>query len=300
MTYGSATTSDDVVVFLNHVYGSKTPSPSIVTEFERRFDLIGSSPLIEITMAQANGLEAELNKSFGDGSYKVVAGMLHSAPTIDNAVAQLVEAGCKKMFGLLLSPQYSEIIMGGYHRSLEAAAAKYGISFSIINPWPDEPNFIKLTASRLMEEHQKLSKQYGQAVPIILTTHSLPESVVNKDPGYLGQLQQTVAAIVREAGLKDNAWESAYQSAGHTPEKWLTPDLKDILASYANQAVAGVLIVPIQFLADHLEVLYDLDIAAREQANELGIHYHRIQLPNLDNLFIKALANIVQSKRYHK
>lgn len=292
MTYGSATTSKDVPEFLRHVY-HREPDPEVVAEFKRRFDLIGSSPLIEITIAQAKALQSELDEQFGDGSYLVEAGMLHSEPSIDHAVSRLIKGGCQKIRGLLLSPQYSSIIMGGYNRALEAAAAKYGFDgeVSVIGPWPDEPIVIKLLSDRLKESYVQLQDRYGRPVPIIFTTHSLPESVVKRDPSYLDQLQTTIDAVVRETGLSEDQWQAGYQSAGHTPEEWLKPDLKDLLADYHD--VPAVLIVPIQFLTDHLEVLYDLDTAAREQAEEFGIDYHRIQLPNTDALLIRALADII-------
>ncbi len=293
MTYGSATTARDVPDFLTHVYRI-TPPASVINEFKRRFDLIRSSPLVEITTAQAHALELELKKRCGQNAYIVKAGMLHSAPYIDNAVINLAQAGCTKVIGLLLSPQYSSIIMSGYEQALAHAAAEAGIKdYQVIGPWPNQPKFIQLLSERLVSSRAELAARYAGPVPIIFSTHSLPKSVVKRDPGYLQQLRQTIAAIVRKAGLDDDDWVAAYQSAGHTPEEWLKPDLQDVLNTLSAQEVPAVLVVPIQFLSDHLEVLYDLDIAAAEQASNANIGYHRIELPNVDLLFIKALADLV-------
>lgn len=293
MTYGSATTSSDVPSFMGSVYGSKPPDPAVISEFERRFNLIGSSPLVKITIAQAQALQAELNSRHGSSSYVVEAGMLHSAPTIDTAVTKLAQSHCSTVKGLLLSPQYSSIIMGSYNLKLAAAATKHNLEYSIAKPWPTQAKFIKLLSMQLITCRQALAGNYGHNIPVIFTTHSLPESVVKKDPSYLNQLRATIHAIVHKTGLTNSEWVAAYQSAGHTPEAWLKPDLEDVLAVYAHQNISGVLIVPIQFLADHLEILYDLDIAAQDQANKMGINYHRIQLPNTNQLFIQALADIV-------
>ncbi|MGB2940786.1 MAG: ferrochelatase, partial [Candidatus Dormiibacterota bacterium] len=130
-------------------------------------------------------------------------------------------------------------------------------------------------------------------VPVILTAHSLPRTVVDREPDYLEQIMATVDAVVEAAHLQPGQWRFAYQSAGHSPEEWLKPDLKDLLPSIREEGHKDVLVVPVQFLADHLEILYDIDIAAREEADEAGLNFHRIQLMNTMPAFIAALAEVV-------
>jgi ferrochelatase len=294
MTYGSATTSADVSEFLHHVYPN--PTGQLIAEFQRRFDLVGSSPLVEITMEQSDALQAELERRAGKGVYHVQTGMLHSRPFIDAAMRRLSERDVTRVLGLLLSPQYSPLIMRGYDKALAAAGKKHGFkpeSVRMLGPWPEERKFIELTSSRLTAARAALNEQYGQAVPVIFTTHSLPEAVVKRDPSYLDQLQATVGAVVGEAHLSAGEWHYAYQSAGHTPEPWLKPDLNDVIADLRPSGAKAVLIVPVQFLADHLEILYDLDTAAREETEELGVAYHRLPVPGTEPLFIQALADIV-------
>ena len=291
MTYGSATVAEHVAEYFAHIYKGKAPK-TLIVEFERRYRLVGHSPLVEITKRQAKLLQSRLGKN-----YVVRAAMRHSAPFIKDAVKECKAAGATTLVGVVLSPQYSPLIMGGYPATLTEAALQNGFlkqDITIAGPWPTEKHFIQLLASRVTESLQKLRALYGTSVPVVFTTHSLPRSVVEKDAKYLEQIKATTDAIV--ATLQDPALEhyNAYQSAGHTPEQWLKPDITDILCLLHNKKNKSVLLVPVQFLADHLEVLYDLDIAAKKQCEEYDIAYHRIALPNTDQLFVEALAGVVR------
>ncbi len=282
MTYGSANTSEHVEAYFKHIYTN--PSPEIIADFKHRYDLVGGSPLVRITKRQA----ALLQKKLGT-KYVVRAGMRHSEPFIADAIAGLKKAGAEELRGIILSPQFSSHIMEGYKKDFAVAAAKEGFKRAEISPpWPAEKDFIALLARRVRAKLKKL----GANTPVIFTTHSLPKRVVEADPSYLRQLDTTIRAV--RAKLPKIKWHQGYQSAGHTPEEWLKPDLTDILRIIKEQGGDRVLIVPIQFLADHLEILYDLDVAAREQCADAGIEYHRIDLPNTDALFISALAALAR------
>lgn len=291
MTYGSATTAEHVAEYMHNIYGPKA-SAELIADFEERYRLVGRSPLIDITVAQAAALQTEL----GD-HYVVRAGMQHSEPTIDAAVADIKAAGAKKLVGIILSPQFSSFIMEGYRTKLLAAAHNHGFSpanVTVAGPWATEPHFTNLLVQRITDGLAKLKKQYHHTPPVVFTTHSLPERVVAKDPSYLDQLAATTKAVLARLPHPLPEHYSAYQSAGHTPEPWLKPDLVDILAVLREHKEPAVFIVPIQFLADHLEILYDLDIAAGEQCRDFGIAYHRIELPNTDPQFIQALAAVAR------
>ena len=295
MTYGSATTAEHVEEYFTKIYGGKA-SRELVEDFARRYRLVGYSPLIDITREQARHLEKKLGKR-----YVVQAGMRHSEPSIENAIIACKKKGAKKLLGIILSPQFSSFIMDGYNNTFEKAAQKAGYSeneYHIAKAWPTEPRFIELLAKRTRDKMTILERIHGKRIPVIFTTHSLPERVVAKDPGYLDELDTTRKALLvllRDLKLE---WYAGYQSAGHTPEPWLKPDLTDILDKVKGKTPA-VLIVPIQFLADHLEILYDLDFGGSEQCADREIAYHRIELPNTHPLFIGALADIVkrESKR---
>ncbi len=289
MTYGSATTAEYVKEYFERIYKGKA-SAALIEDFENRYRLVGRSPLIEITEEQA----AFLQKSLGD-TYVVRAGMRHSAPFIEDAIVDCKAAGATSLIGVILSPQFSSFIMEGYTTAFMEAAARHGLGESAVvaGPWGTEPHFVELLANRTTKALATLKENYGVSVPVVFTTHSLPQRVVEKDPKYLAQLGATIDAV-RQKLDPNLEWYAGYQSAGHTPEEWLKPDLVDILAGLRDKKAPAVLIVPIQFLADHLEILYDLDIAARRQCKDFGIAYNRIELPNTDPLFIEALAVVAK------
>jgi ferrochelatase len=220
--------------------------------------------------------------------------MLHSDPLIAEAAQALAEAGVARVIGVVLSPQYSPIIMGGYNRALAVAAERElaDVEVRVAGPWHTMPSFIDELAGRVKEAQRRFPDP--SRVPIIFTAHSLPKPVVDRDRGYIDQLLETIELVAARAGLDRARWQFAYQSAGHTPEEWLKPDLKDLLPGLRDQGYEDVLVVPVQFLADHLEILYDIDVAAREEAEEAGLRFHRIELPNTSPVFIQALAEVVE------
>lgn len=299
MTFGSCATPDEVPAYLAHVRGGRPASPALVAEFQRRYRIVHGSPLIEITGQQAAALEAELNRQHPTGPRFVASiGMLHSRPFIQEAVEDLAARGITELIAVILSPQYSPYIMGGYHRALDeaiAAQAALGrqVSARVAGAWHLNPLFLEALAERIREAMAGLPPEVRDTVPVLLTSHSLPKRVVDHEPEYLEQLQETVRALVERVGLADDRWQFAYQSAGHTPEEWLKPDMKDLLPGLFEQGHRHVLMAPVQFLSDHLEILYDIDVAAREEAVRLGIAFHRIESLNLSPGFIRALASVV-------
>jgi protoporphyrin/coproporphyrin ferrochelatase len=290
MTYGSAATAAEVPAYLRSVRGGRDADPELVAEFQRRYRLIGWSPLVRITGEQAAELQRLLDADHGQGRYRVEAGMLHSEPTIDQAVARLAGAGVRRLVGIVLSPQWSPVIMGGYRRALDAAAGRLGPDGEVLlaGPWHDAPAFLDALAERVTQALDRV----GPDVPVLFTAHSLPKAVIDRDPGYLDQIAETIDAVAERTGLRRGRWQFAYQSAGHSPEEWLKPDLKDLLPGLRAEGHTAVLVVPVQFLADHLEILYDIDVAAREEAVEAGLAFHRIELLNTSPAFIRALAEV--------
>lgn len=295
MTFGSPETLDDIPAYMASVRGGRLAAPEVVEEFRRRYALIGGSPLLRITRAQAAALEAQLNAEAGVGQrFMVEVGMRHAPPLIADALQSLVARGAQRIAAIILSPQYSPIIMGGYHRAVDAARQQLpaGIEMSVSTAWHQHPLFLEAITRRVHEALTRLPPEERERVPVILTAHSLPKAVVDREPEYLVQIQETVRAIVAGAGLPDGRWQFAYQSAGHTPEEWLKPDFKDLVPALAAAGHRHVLFVPVQFLADHLEMLYDIDVAARAEAEAHGLTFHRIESLNTDATFIAALASV--------
>jgi ferrochelatase len=300
LTFGSPATLEDVPAYMARVRGAKDVPADLVAEFRRRYEVVGGSPLIAITEQQADALAAELRRRYPSGpQFRVGIGMRHSPPYIEDAIGELAAAGVSEIAAVIMSPQYSPSIMGGYHRAVEAGiaaavAAGYAVTANVAGAWNLNPHFLDALAERLREALSALPPEVRDTAPVLLTCHSLPKRVVEKEPGYLTQIDQTVIAIVERVGLAANRWQFAYQSAGHTPEEWLTPDMKDLLPGLRARGHRHVVMVPVQFLADHLEILYDIDVAAREDAERQGITLHRIESLNLSPSFIAALADVVE------
>ena len=290
MTFGSAVTSADVPAYLRSVRGGREASAELIAEFRRRFDVIGRSPLIDITVAQAAGLEQLLNGRVGDRPAKVAAGMLHSVPRIAGALRDLTDAGVTEVIAIVLAPQYSPLIFTAYQAALDAAVAD-GAPVRVAGAWHTTPSWVASLGERVEEALGRLAGHGRLAV--VFTAHSLPRPVVDRDPGYMVQIDETITAVAARAGLLPGQWTFAFQSAGHTPEEWLKPDLTEVLATLAGAGNTDVLVVPVQFVADHLEILYDIDVAAAEQARDAGLDFHRIDMPNASAPFIAALAEVV-------
>lgn len=297
MTYGSPATLNDIPVYLKHVYGGRAASPEVSTEFHRRYALIGGSPLLRITREQAAALQEELNKQSMDGtSYHVDAGMRFAPPFISDITPE-VAAGAQQLVGIIMSPQYSPIIMKGYITTLEDAVADLGrkdLKLSISRDWHLQPYFLRAVAERVQQALNAFSPEIRDTVPVLLTAHSMPKRVIENEPDYIDHLKETATAIAELAHLPGERWMFCYQSAGHTPEEWLKPDFADIMPQLREQGKTHVLIAPVQFLADHLEILYDIEVGAREQAEENGIQFARTQSLNTSPFFIKALAEVVK------
>ncbi len=297
MTYGSPAMLDDIPGYIKNVYGGREPDAEIITEFRRRYALIGGSPLLRITREQAQALQVELNSTSTDGTtYRVDAGMRFSPPFIADLTPELTE-DASKLVGIIMSPQYSPIIMRGYIQTIEDAVEEQNrpdLKLAISRDWHMQPYFLQALAERVRQALNRFPEDIREQVPILLTAHSMPKRVIEREPDYINNLKETAAAVARLLNLSEDRWMFCYQSAGHTPEEWLKPDFADVMPELRQAGKKHVLIAPVQFLADHLEILYDIEVGAREQAEEHGIAFSRIESLNTSPLFIKALAEVVK------
>ena len=288
MTYGSPASleREDVARYLTRVRGGREPDARLVDEFTRRYRVIGGSPLIEITRRQA----AALSDSLG---WPVEIGMRFSEPSIVTALGRLANAGVTNVAAVILSPQYSPLLMGGYERAIESARDDLGAAapeVTVAGAWHDEPAFIAALARRVQDSLAALPKEERSHVAVLMTAHSLPQRVAAQEPHYLAQLRDTAEAVAAAAGLGSRDWTFCWQSAGHEPGEWMRPDFADLMPEIAASGSSTVLVVPVQFLADHLEILYDVDVGARDQAEKQGLTFHRIRSLNVDPDLTSALA----------
>ncbi len=292
MTYGSPSSLDDVERYMTAVRGGRAPEPELVTEFRRRYEVIGGSPLVEITRSQAAAVEQRLG-----GDAVVRAAMRFSEPSIVAALEELGGLGVTEVAAIVMSPQYSPLLMGGYARAVSAARETLGPGapdVAIAGPWFEEPAFIRSLAGRIAEGLAELADRDGRRPPVLLTAHSLPRRVAEQEPDYLRQLEATAELIAAAAGLDGARWRFCWQSAGHEPGEWMKPDFADLMPELAAAGERSVLVAPVQFLADHLEILYDVDVGAREQAEAAGLAFARIRSLNTEPSFVEALAAVAR------
>jgi protoporphyrin/coproporphyrin ferrochelatase len=273
MAYGSPTQVEDIPAYLQDIRGGRSVSPELVSKIAERYRRIGGSPLNEITERQCAALEREL----GLPTYR---GMKHWTPRIADAVEQALAAGAERLVGLVLAPHYSKPSIGGYRDRLEDALADRA-ELVFVESWHDFEPFIEVVATRLR----------GTAAHVVFTAHSLPERLVAGDP-YEEQLRESGRLIAERAGL--GSWSVAFQSESYTGGKWLGPDILDELEALRRRGIDHVLVAPIGFVSDHLEILWDLDVEARERAAELGLAVNRMPSLNDDPAFIAALAALVR------
>ncbi len=284
MTYGAPRDAGEIPGYLARVRGGREPAPELVAEFTSRYERIGWSPLVRITEAQRSALA----RALGDG-WCVSAGMRFSAPSVRDAVEAL--GPVDRIVGIVLSPQFSPLLMSGYGAALADAARPSGTAVTLVEAWYREPAFVDALAG-LVRDALREGEPDG---PLLFTAHSLPRRVFDAEPRYVAQLRETAELVAARLGLAPDAWRWAYQSAGHTQEEWLRPDLKELFPEIAAAGSREVLVVPVQFLSDHLEVLYDLDVATAAEAEAHGLRYRRIRMPNTDPRFIAALADVARA-----
>jgi ferrochelatase len=292
MTYGSPASleREDIRAYLARVRGGREPDPELVDEFTRRYRVIGGSPLIEITRKQAAALEESLR-------WPVEVGMRFSEPSITGGLAALDSRGVEQVAAIILSPQYSPLLMSGYAKAIDEARAELGDrapKVEIAGAWHDEPAFVGALADHVRRALDRFSPDKRDTVAVLMTAHSLPRRVAEQEPAYLGQLRDTAEAVATRAGLTADRWQFCWQSAGHEPGEWMKPDFADLMPEIAAAGGRSVLVTPVQFLADHLEIRYDVDIGAREQAEQCGLAFHRIESLNLDRGLVEALDAVAR------
>jgi ferrochelatase len=277
MAYGSPPGAEDIRPYLEDVRGGRPVSDEAVAELAERYRRIGGrSPLDEVTEAQRAALERELG-------LPVFVGMKHWRPRIAEAVEAALAGGATRIVGLVLAPHYSRLSVGQYRERLEAAVAGRA-ELVLVESWHDSPGFLDLLADRVR----------GTEAWVVFTAHSLPERILAEGDPYREQLLETSRLVAERAGLE--RWSFAFQSASQTGEPWLGPDVLEELERLRDDGVRQVLVAPVGFVSDHLEILWDLDIDAKERAAELGLELERIELPNDDPAFVHALAEVVEER----
>ncbi len=308
MAHGTPRRTTDIGSFYTRIRRGRPPSPEQLADLERRYAAIGGlSPLTERTRAQVDALRAELERR-APGRYVVAYGAKHTDPLIEEAAATVAGAGVDQVIGLVLTPHGSSLGSGEYLARAEEALAG-NVPFHAVPPWYAEPDLVALLAERVNDALGQIGAGRDEVgrdqspFPVIFTAHSLPERIRDMGDTYPEQLQESAALVAASAGLV--RWQVAWQSAGRTPEPWLGPDIRDVVRALAadgtgadgaganGTGVAGVVVCPIGFVTDHLEVLYDLDVELAAVADEVDLTFARTASLNDDPRFIGVLADVV-------
>jgi ferrochelatase len=297
MAYGSPDSLDDLEPYLLDIRNGRPVSPALLAEIKDRYALIGGrSPLLDLTRAQASELERELNQRFESQNlnFRTFVGMRHWQPRIREAVAQIKTEGINQLIALVLAPHSSLLSTGAYFARLQEAIDGLGVKIDAtrIESWHDHPGLIIAFAEKvrsalwLFAEHEPF---------VIFTAHSLPARILETDDPYASQLHQTAALLAKQLGLPSYRWTFCYQSAGQSPEPWLGPSIDDCILDLIHSGYKNLLVVPVGFVCDHVEVLYDIDVAARRLASAHGARLERSESLNTSPIFISALADLVTS-----
>ncbi|RXT04197.1 ferrochelatase [Ammoniphilus sp. CFH 90114] len=295
MAYGTPASLDQVEAYYTHIRRGNPPTPEKLQELVERYEAIGGvSPLNEITQSQVSELEKKLNQLSEEYTFKAYIGMKHAHPFIDEAVAQMADDGITEAVGIVLAPHYSVMSVGTYNKTAMEAALKHQIKLTCVKSYHLEPKFIDALVQRVEASLSRFETDVQKDVNVLFTAHSLPEKILEMGDPYPEQLRETAQVVAEKAGVAN--WDNGWQSAGQTAVPWLGPDLLDQMQTLRDTGVTNLIVSPIGFVSDHLEVLYDIDIEAQKLAEELGIHLERTSSLNADPLFIEALSHAVMKE----
>jgi ferrochelatase len=298
MAYGTPRHPDEIEPYYTDIRRGRPPTPEALADLTARYAAIGGvSPLAQLTEAQRDALQAALDTA-EPGRFHVALGLKHADPKVEAAAAELAEAGFSTIVGLVLAPHYSSYSIGQYLDRTRQGVADSGHDAAVIGieSWAVEPAFVRFLADDLRGRLGAMRDRTGGRVRVLFTAHSLPQRIVDAGDPYPDELRATADAVAAEVGLVEgDDWQIAWQSAGRTPEPWIGPDILEVIDGLGgdDQDVSGVIVSACGFVADHLEVLYDLDIEAAERARANGLAFDRTACVNDEPAIMAALADRV-------
>ena len=292
LAFGGPDSAEAISPFLKNVMSGRTPSPEMIKTIKERYCKIGGkSPITEITRKQADALQKQLEKK-SDAHLSVHIGMRHWHPFIKETLSEITDTGCKKIIAICMTPQRSNYSANWYEKDvfngLEGLKEKPDVRF--VSEWHMNQRFQEAVAKKINEAIIPF-KENRQKTAVIFSAHSLPLKVMDNNDPYVSQLNETIKGILYVTGELD--WKLGYQSKGLAPGEWLEPTVESILENLPGEGYKNVLIVPIVFVSDHVETLYDIDIVYRQQAEFLGLNFNRSKSLNDSPEFIEALSEVV-------
>ncbi len=291
MAYGTPRSQEEILPYYTDIRRGRAPTPELLAELTARYDAIGGiSPLAQRTESQRDELQRQLDAIDPD-RYSVRLGLKHAHPMIEEAVEDFARDGFTNLVALVLAPHYSSYSIGQYVGRAREAATPHGITVSGIDSWATEPAFVDFLARDMKAKLDSMPAD----TRVLFTAHSLPQRIIDGGDPYPNELRATAEAVAARLGLREgDQWSIAWQSAGRTPEPWIGPDILAVIDEFADaKTTSAVLVSACGFVADHLEVLYDLDIEAKAHAAQRGLAFDRTACVNDDTEVLRALARRV-------
>lgn len=295
MAHGAPTRVEDIPLYLKNIRGGKDSTPEVIQIIRERYEAIGgSSPLLEITKGQTEALEKYINQD-EKNTFKVYFGMRSWSPYIKDVVQQMVDDGIKKVYAICLAPQYSKWSTERYFKSfkdaLKVSDADNILEVQYIASWCDHPCLTDAFVEKYNQAIEKLPQKDKDQVHTVFTVHSIPASSLDEGDPYADEYEKTVRKIVER--VEPAHWHMAYQSQGMIPVPWLGPTVEAVFDKIARLGSKKVLVVPVGFVSDHIEILYDIDIEFKNYAKKLKLDLYRTESLNLSPAFIEALAAVI-------
>lgn len=299
MAYGGPESVADIPGYLADIRDGRPTTPAVLAEITRNYEMIGGrSPIAGLTQLQAKGIERNLNPADRPARFRIYVGMRHWSPWIEETIGRMSADGIVRAVSMVLAPHYSGMSIARYQAKIASGLAMYRteIDFAHVDSYHTAPGLIEALSERVRAGIERWPAEERDTVHVIFSAHSLPERIMRAGDPYDAQVHETAQLIAQSAGLSPERWSWSYQSAGRSPEPWLGPTYPEHLAELAARGVRNVVSVPVGFVSDHVEILYDIDIDARRIAGSLGMRLERPPSLNDDPRFLNQLASIIQDR----
>ena len=295
MAYGGPNSLAELPGYLADIRMGRPTTPAVLDEISNNYRQIGGkSPLLAFSQAQVDAVAERLNPA----EFKCYLGMRHWSPWIEDVVIKMVEDGIEQAVSLVLAPHYSKLSVAKYQKKITDGLimTRAHIDFRHISSYHDAPLLIEALANRVHDGLSRWPESERDQVHVVFSAHSLPVRIIKMGDPYDDQLRQTAQLVAQKAGLRSDQWSWSYQSAGRSPEPWLGPQLEEYIPQLAEQGIKDVVSIPVGFVSDHVEILYDIDIEAQDAARKNGVRLERPPALNNDPLFIQTLVDLIKNE----
>ena len=293
MAYGGPNALAEIPGYLADIRAGRPTTPTVLAEITHNYEQIGGkSPLLEISQRQVAAVQAQLDPQ----RFRCYLGMRHWSPWIEEVVGQMVEDGVTHAVSLVLAPHYSKLSVAKYQEKIADGLAMYrgSIQFEHIASYHTAAPYIQALVNRVHDGMNRWPSEQRHAVHVVFSAHSLPERILKMGDPYDSQLRETARLVAEGAGLRPEQWSWSYQSAGRSPEPWLGPQIEEHIPQLAAQGIRQIVSIPVGFVSDHVEILYDIDIKAQGVAKALGVRLERPPALNDDPLYIQTLVEAIK------